>query len=82
MRAKLDVHEIISGIMLNRCADVLLPWILVMGLGVTGVRTEDVAAAIYEGADAVMLSAESAVGQYPTEAVGTMNDVAIEVERC
>ena len=27
-----------------------------------------------------MLSAESAVGQYPTEAVATMNNVAIEVE--
>src|SRR5690606_8880497 len=44
MRAKLDVHEIISGIMLNRCADVFLPWSLAMGLGVAGVRTSDVAA--------------------------------------
>jgi simple sugar transport system permease protein len=43
MRAKLDVHEIISGIMLNRCADVLIPWVLAMGLGVSGVRTADVA---------------------------------------
>ncbi len=43
MRAKLDVHEIISGIMLNRSADVFLPWALAMGLGVTGVRTADVA---------------------------------------
>lgn len=42
MRAKLDVHEIISGIMLNRSADVLLPWVLAMGLGVSGVRTADV----------------------------------------
>lgn len=44
MRAKLGVHEIISGIMLNRCADVLLPWVLVAGLGTQGVRTEDIVA--------------------------------------
>jgi simple sugar transport system permease protein len=41
MRARLGVHEIISGIMLNRCVDVLLPWALVAGVGVTGLRTAD-----------------------------------------
>jgi len=46
----------------------------------TRAEVSDVATAIYEGTDAVMLSAESAAGQYPVDAVAMMNRIAEEVE--
>lgn len=47
----------------------------------TRAEVSDISIAVFEGADAIMLSAESASGSYPVEAVTTMNKIAEAVEQ-
>ena len=63
---------VVSTQMLESMTDSLTP---------TRAEVSDVANAVFEGADAIMLSAESASGHYPSEAVKMMNKIALNIEQ-
>jgi pyruvate kinase len=85
-------YEKIPGIqktIVNKCIDMRKPVIVATQMlhsmienpRPTRAEVSDVANAIYSKADAIMLSGETASGNYPDEAVQTMAKIAVEVEK-
>ncbi|MFO7655888.1 MAG: pyruvate kinase, partial [Bacteroidales bacterium] len=85
-------YEKIPGIqktLINKCIDARKPVIVATQMlhsmidnpRPTRAEVTDIANAIYSKTDAIMLSGETAYGNYPVEAVETMGKIAVEVEK-